>query len=51
MLFKDKSVDPIEEPMETVETDPVPEDRIFYIRLELDRHNKGLHRNSFLDHK
>ena len=47
MLFKDKSVDPIEEPMETVETDPVPEDRIFYIRLEFDRHNKGLHRLSF----
>ena len=47
MLFKDKIVDPIDEPMETVETEPVPENRIFYVRLEFDRHHKGLDRLSF----
>ena len=51
MLFKNKIVDPIDDPMDTIENESVDGNRIFYIRIEFDRHHKGLHRNSFADSK
>ena len=51
MLFKNKIVDPIDDPMDTIENESVDGNRIFYIRIEFNRHNKGLHRLSFSDHK
>ena len=51
MLFKDRIVDPIDEPIETIESESIDTDKIFYLRLEFDRHQKGLHRNSFSDKK
>ena len=47
MIFKNRNIDPIDEPMETIENEPIDDNRIFYIRLEFDRQHKGLDRLSF----